>query len=220
MVIPVLERRLDVVKVVIRIRIWNRPNACLNNRNQNNESLLLAMLQKAFMRICYMSRFLTRFVTKFGSCFENWQSSIPLRKGKQLQLDKQNRFDFCERALANLSSSLLPISVFKGTMMDAVNYQWSPFSSTGKIYRVVQKKGTVFLSTSQSWPAVAGCSKAETFSQLSSISFAQPCMCFCRDGARYEVHIHQLVTWLRVTKCKVYGLYFIDTTAKEIQQDT
>ena len=105
-------------------------------------------------------------------------------------------------------------------MMDAVNYQWSPFSSTGKIYRVVQKKGTVFLSTSQSWPAVAGCSKAETFSQLSSISFAQPCMCFCRDGARYEVHIHQLVTWLRVTKCKVYGLYFIDTTAKEIQQDT
>ena len=46
-----------------------------------------------------------------------------LRKGKQLQLDKQNRFDFCERALANLSSSLLPISVFKGTMMNAVNYQ-------------------------------------------------------------------------------------------------
>ena len=123
-----------------------------------------------------MSRFSTRFVTKFGSCFENWQSSIPLRKGKQLQLDKQNRFDFCERALANLSSSLLPISVFKGTMMDAVNYQWSPFSSTGKIYRVVQKKGTVFLSTSQSWPAVAGCSKAETFSQLSSNSFSQPCI--------------------------------------------
>ena len=82
MVIPVLERRLDVVKVVIRIRIWNRPNACLNNRNQNNESLLLAMLQKAFMRICYMSRFLTRFVTKFGSCFENMTIVHPLTKRK------------------------------------------------------------------------------------------------------------------------------------------
>ena len=42
-------------------------------------------------------------------------------------------------------------------------------------YRVVQKKGTVLLSTSLAWLAVAGCSRAETFSQLSSISFAQPC---------------------------------------------
>ena len=42
-------------------------------------------------------------------------------------------------------------------------------------YRVVQKKRTVLLSTSLAWPAVAGCSRAETFSQLSSISFAQPC---------------------------------------------
>ena len=45
----------------------------------------------------------------------------------------------------------------------------------GIIYRVVQKKGTGLLSTSLAWPAVAGCSQAETFSQLSSISFAQPC---------------------------------------------
>ena len=43
------------------------------------------------------------------------------------------------------------------------------------IYRVVQKKGTVLLSNSLAWPAVAGSSRAETFSQLSSISFAQPC---------------------------------------------
>ena len=42
-------------------------------------------------------------------------------------------------------------------------------------YRLVQKKGTVLLSTSLAWPAVAGCSWAETFSQLGSISFAQPC---------------------------------------------
>ena len=39
----------------------------------------------------------------------------------------------------------------------------------------MQKKGTVLLSTSLAWPAVAGCSRAETFSQLCSISFAQPC---------------------------------------------
>ena len=32
-------------------------------------------------------------------------------------------------------------------------------------YRVVQKKGTVLLSTSLAWSAVAGCSRAETFSQ-------------------------------------------------------
>ena len=43
------------------------------------------------------------------------------------------------------------------------------------MYRVVQKKGTVLLSTSLAWPAVAGCSRAETFSLLSAISFAQPC---------------------------------------------
>ena len=44
------------------------------------------------------------------------------------------------------------------------------------LYRVVQKKGTVLLSISLAWPAVAGCSWAETFSQLSSISFALPCI--------------------------------------------
>ena len=43
------------------------------------------------------------------------------------------------------------------------------------MYRVVQKKGTVLLSNSLAWPAVAGCSRAKTFSQLSPISFAQPC---------------------------------------------
>ena len=37
------------------------------------------------------------------------------------------------------------------------------------------EKGTVLLSTSLAWPAVAGCSRAETFSQLNAISFAQPC---------------------------------------------
>ena len=46
---------------------------------------------------------------------------------------------------------------------------------TNQDYRLVQKKGTVLLSTSLAWPAVAGCSRAETFSQLSAISFAQPC---------------------------------------------
>ena len=44
------------------------------------------------------------------------------------------------------------------------------------MYKLVQKKGSVLLSISLAWPAVAGCSWAETFSQLSSISFAQPCM--------------------------------------------
>ena len=40
------------------------------------------------------------------------------------------------------------------------------------------KKGTVLLSTSLAWPALAGCSKAETFSQLSAIYFSQPCTYF------------------------------------------
>ena len=39
----------------------------------------------------------------------------------------------------------------------------------------MQKKRIVLLSISLAWPAVAGCSRAETFSQLSPISFAQPC---------------------------------------------
>ena len=42
----------------------------------------------------------------------------------------------------------------------------------------MQKKGNVLLSTSLAWPAVAGCSQAEIFSQLSSLSFAQPCKKF------------------------------------------
>ena len=42
------------------------------------------------------------------------------------------------------------------------------------LYRLVQKKGTVLLSTCLAGTAEAGCSRAETFSQLSSISFAQP----------------------------------------------
>ena len=42
------------------------------------------------------------------------------------------------------------------------------------LYRVVQKKGTVLLSISLAWPAVAGCSWAETFSQLSFITFGLP----------------------------------------------
>ena len=45
----------------------------------------------------------------------------------------------------------------------------------------MQKKGTVLLSNSLAWPAVAGCSWAETFSQLSSISFAQPCTELCKN---------------------------------------
>ena len=44
--------------------------------------------------------------------------------------------------------------------------------------RVVQKKGTVMQSISLAGQAVAGCSRAETFSQHSSISFAQPCTVF------------------------------------------
>jgi len=53
-------------------------------------------------------------------------------------------------------------------------------------YRVVQKKRTVLLSTSLAWLAVAGCSRAETFSQLSSISFAQPCT---------QWHLFRYIRW-------------------------
>ena len=49
----------------------------------------------------------------------------------------------------------------------------STWDSEG-IYRLVQKKGTVLLSFSLAWPAVDGCSQAETVSQLCAISFAQP----------------------------------------------
>ena len=51
------------------------------------------------------------------------------------------------------------------------------------MYSLVQKKGTVLLSTSLAWPAVTGCSRAETFSQLSSISFAQLCTVFASNNS-------------------------------------
>ena len=53
------------------------------------------------------------------------------------------------------------------------------------------EKKTVLLSTSLVWPAVAGCTWAETFSQLSSIYFAQPCTSY--QAPPYAlVHIHSL----------------------------
>ena len=52
-----------------------------------------------------------------------------------------------------------------------------------------RKKGTVSLSTSQAWLAVAGCSRAETFSQLSSISFAQPCRAFASTINEFAVFV-------------------------------
>ena len=61
------------------------------------------------------------------------------------------------------------------TGSDIICHQIVSTSNISSMYRLVQKKGTVLLSTSLAWPAVAGCTWAETFSQLSSISFAQPC---------------------------------------------
>ena len=43
------------------------------------------------------------------------------------------------------------------------------------LYRLVQKKRNVLLSTSLAWPAVAGSRRAETFSQLSSNKFTPHC---------------------------------------------
>ena len=55
----------------------------------------------------------------------------------------------------------------------------------------MQKKGTVLLA----WPAVAGCSRAETFSQLSSISFAQPCICRTCNICSCPSRFHTCFGW-------------------------
>ena len=62
----------------------------------------------------------------------------------------------------------------------------------------MQKKRTVWLSTSLAWPAVAGCSWAETFSQLRSISFAQLCSlnCFKLDLLRGTVECENVAHFL------------------------
>ena len=53
----------------------------------------------------------------------------------------------------------------------------NPFNASLPIWlQACAEKGSVLLSTSLAWLAVAGCSRAETSSQLSSISFAQPCI--------------------------------------------
>ena len=71
----------------------------------------------------------------------------------------------------------------------------SPPYVGARTYRVVQKKGTVLLGTSLAWPAVAGCSRAETFSQLSAISFAQPCIFAVLGlaGENGKVHFGELI---------------------------
>ena len=50
-----------------------------------------------------------------------------------------------------------------------------------RMYRLVQKKETVLLITSLAWPAVAGCSRAETFSQLTSIFFCSTLYYLCQN---------------------------------------
>ena len=93
----------------------------------------------------------------------------------------------------------------------------SPTLADGKMYRVVQKKGTVLLSNSLAWPAVAGCSRAETFSQLSSISFAQPCtMLSIHDPAikyhpknpQHPCRKHPIISKLQVVHTHVIGRQF------------
>ena len=90
----------------------------------------------------------------------------------------------------------------------------SPAKHVLRTYRVVQKKGTVLLSTSLAWPAVADCSRAETFSQLSAISFAQPCSCIiCRRrclalslsfcGAVYTLACHPYLQSFNESKLKI-----------------
>ena len=64
------------------------------------------------------------------------------------------------------------------------------------MYRIVQKKGTVLLSTSLVWPALVGCSRVETFSQLRAIYFAQPC-------TRFR---HQLYTYSKI-KYRFFNLH-------------
>ena len=77
-------------------------------------------------------------------------------------------------------------------------------------YRLEQKKGTALLSTSLAWPVVAGCSQAETFSQLSSISFAQPCTtcnrtsknpCIRKDPTSTDLSSGLLCTELHYKAC-------------------
>ena len=71
------------------------------------------------------------------------------------------------------------------------------------VYRVVQKKGTVLLSTSLAWPAVAGCSRAETFTQLSSIYFAQPCN---RSPKKWLAFLILVADSLNFCKASINGL--------------
>ena len=55
-----------------------------------------------------------------------------------------------------------------------MEYKWlSKFAK--QILQTCAEKGTVLLSTSLEWPATAGCSRAETVSQLRANYFAQPC---------------------------------------------
>ena len=72
------------------------------------------------------------------------------------------------------------------------------------LYRVwLEKIWTVLLSTSLAWPAVAGCSRAETFSQLSSISLPQPCtvQCYPLNSSPGNGRIHLIVQLLAVPNC-------------------
>ena len=62
-----------------------------------------------------------------------------------------------------------------------------------------RKKGTVLLSTSLVWPAVAGCSRADTFSQLSSIYLLNPVLRRW-DVSSYELFI--FTCWSRPRNCR------------------
>ena len=64
----------------------------------------------------------------------------------------------------------------------------------------MQKKGTVLLSTSLALPAVAGCSRAENFSQLSSNKFSHLCS---TPSELWCVHCH-LLSYREASKNQFY----------------
>ena len=67
--------------------------------------------------------------------------------------------------------------VFSNSHHWKIRHLWVSLRNTrdSKAVQACSKIGTVLLNTSLAWSAVAGCSRAETSSWHSAISFAQPC---------------------------------------------
>ena len=110
-------------------------------------------------------------LSRFAYCVKYTCSLAARAFGRRVaSLASEPRTDFvsCFRDIFPLSPSYLSVRICMIVIeRENIRRAGGRHDVQTNMYRLVQKKRTVLLSTNLAWPALAGCSRAETVSQLS-----------------------------------------------------